>query len=87
MLLCKINIIEREDKMNFNNWRSLKVFSSIGLSFLNPMLGLRHWDVTSFCSKETERIGNKIGERKCATLGWTQVKGERKRISLSVYTE
>ena len=44
----------------------MQLLGSIGLGFLNPMLGQQHWDV---CSKETERIDNKIGERECATLG------------------
>ena len=34
-------------------------FRSISLGFLNPMLRLRRWDV---CSKETERIGAKLGK-------------------------
>ena len=39
------------------------------------------------CSKETERIGNKIGEREWATLVWAQVECDGKSISLSMYTQ
>ena len=86
LLKARISILN-----NSENWCAISILKH-SFHNLNRFSAAQHafvWgrrDVILYAVRK-QRICSKIGERESVTLGWTQVKGEGKSISLLMYTQ